>query len=126
MGDVFDRARGFFYGQFVQAAYAMFRDPKGDPRRPEPQGIPDGWEVGAWVHMSDFLLTFKEPEFYGIICRKSDEPDKRVLAIRGTESAIEWLDDAAALPTPFRQVPKAGLVASGFDRIYTSMKVVKR
>jgi hypothetical protein len=122
-----DPALAHFYGQFVQAAYTMFRDPKGgDPLKPEPEGIPDGWELAAWIHMSDFLLTLKEPEFYGIICRKADDPDTRIVAIRGTEGAVEWIDDAAALPTPFRQVPSAGRVASGFDRIYTSIKVVKR
>lgn len=122
-----DPKLAFFYGQFVQAAYTMFRSPQGgNPLRPEPAGIPDGWELAAWIHMSDFLLTFKEPEFYGIVCRKIGDPDTRIVAIRGTEGAIEWIDDAAALPRPFRQVPETGRVAGGFDRIYTSMKVVKR
>jgi triacylglycerol lipase len=76
--------------------------------------------------MSDFILSEKELEFYGIVCRKIDSPDTRIIAIRGTEGAIEWIDDAAALPTPFRQVPDTGRVASGFDRIYSSLKVVKR
>jgi predicted lipase len=126
MGKLLDRQEAFFYGQFVQAAYTMFRNHNPDPLRPEPAGIPDGWELGAWIHMSDFLLTFKEPEFYGIVCRKIDDPDRRIIAIRGTEGAIEWIDDAAALPKHFRQVPDAGCVASGFDRIYSSLKVVKR
>src|SRR4029077_10656885 len=76
--------------------------------------------------MSDFILNLKEPEFYGIVCRKVDNPDWRIVAIRGTEGAIEWIDDAAALPRPFRQVPDTGRVASGFDKIYSSLKVVKR
>jgi Lipase (class 3) len=105
----------------------MFRQPQGgDPLRPEPAGIPAGWELGAWIHMSDFILSLKEPEFYGVVCRKIDDPDSRIVAIRGTESAMEWIDDAAALPTPFRQVPATGRVASGFDKIYSSLKVVKR
>lgn len=121
-----DPKLAFFYGQFVQAAYTMFRNPGGDPLKPEPAGIPAGWELAAWIHMSDFVLTLKEPEFYGIVCRKADEPDTRIIAIRGTEGVVEWIDDAAALPTPFRQVPTAGCVAGGFDRIYTSISVIKR
>jgi hypothetical protein len=39
---------------------------------------------------------------------------------------MEWIDDAAAIPIPFRQVPAAGRVATGFDTIYSSLKVVKR
>lgn len=127
MGQPLDPAKAFLYGQFVQAAYTMFRDPQGgDPLRPEPAGIPAGYELGAWIHMSDFILNLKDPEFYGIVCRKIDTPDWRIVAIRGTEGAIEWIDDAATLPTPFRQVPSAGRVASGFDKIYSSLKVVKR
>ena len=102
------------------------RDPS--QLRPDPQAgdIPDGWELGAWIHMADFILTFKEPEFYGVVCREIANPDSRIIAIRGTESEIEWIDDAAALPIPFRQVPSAGRVARGFDTIYSSLKVVKR
>ncbi len=127
MGQPLDPKLAFFYGQFVQAAYTMFRrDPS--QLRPEPQqgDIPDGWELGSWIHMSDFILSKKELEFYGIVCHKIDSPDTRIIAIRGTEGAIEWIDDAAAIPTPFRQVPDTGRVASGFDRIYSSLKVVKR
>jgi predicted lipase len=126
MGQPLDLQRAFFYGQFVQAAYTMFRNPNQDPLRPEPAGIPQGWELGAWIHMSDFLLTFEKPEFYGIVCRKIDDPNTRIIAIRGTEGAVEWIDDASALLKHFRQVPDAGCVATGFDRIYSSLKVVKR
>ncbi|MFZ0310279.1 MAG: lipase family protein [Candidatus Sulfotelmatobacter sp.] len=127
MGQLLDPKQAFFYGQFVQAAYTMFRrDPSQLTPEPQAHDIPDGWELGAWIHMSDFILNLKEPEFYGIVCRKIDEPDSRIIAIRGTEGAIEWIDDAAALPTPFRQVPNTGRVASGFDKIYSTLKVVKR
>ena len=74
--------------------------------------------------MSDFLFDTKEPKFYGIVVREIKNPDSRIIAIRGTEGAIEWIDDAAALPVPFRQVPSAGRVAYGFDKIYDSLKVV--
>ena len=100
MGEPLDPKKAFFYGQFVQAAYIMFRDPQGgDALRPEPAGIPDGWELGAWIHMSDFILNLKEPEFYGIVVHGIQDPDSRIIAIRGTEGAIEWIDDAAAIPT---------------------------
>jgi hypothetical protein len=122
-----EKGKAYFYGQFVQAAYKMF-DNKGnaDPLRPEPEGIPEGWELGAWIQMSDFILNFNKPEFYGIVAHNIADPDSRVVAIRGTEGAVEWVDDAAAIPTPFCQVPLTGRVASGFDRIYNSLKIVKR
>ncbi|HEY1677204.1 MAG TPA: lipase family protein [Candidatus Sulfotelmatobacter sp.] len=126
MGQPLDPQKALFYGQFVQAAYTMFGNQNPDPLLPEPAGIPEGWELGAWIHMCDFVLTFDKPTFYGIIAHNIANPDQRVIAIRGTANAVEWVDDAAAIPTPFRQVPSAGRVAGGFDRIYTSLKIVKR
>ena len=98
-----DRKEALFYGRFVLAAYKMFKNNNPDPLRPEPDGIPDGWELGAWIHMTDFLFDEKEPKFYGIVAHDKNNPDSRIIAIRGTEGAIEWIDDAAALPVPFRQ-----------------------
>ncbi len=86
MGQPLDPKRAFFYGQFVQAAYTMFRTPGPDPLRPEPAGIPDGYELGAWIHMSDFVLNIKEPEFYGIVVHGIQDPDSRIIAIRGTRA----------------------------------------
>jgi hypothetical protein len=122
-----DKPTASFYGQFVQAAYDMFNHPRSpDPLRPEPSGLPPTYELGAWIHMSDFFLDIVEPKFYGIVAHCVDNTNSRIIAIRGTEGAIEWLDDAAALPVPFRQVPSAGHVAQGFDKIYSTLKVVKR
>jgi len=127
VGQPLDNKKAFFYGSFVQAAYTMFRNPQGpDPLRPDPAGIPANYELGAWIHMSDFVLDLEVPNFYGIVVHALDNPDSRIIAIRGTEGAIEWLDDAAAIPVPFRQVPSAGRVACGFDKIYSTLKVVKR
>jgi hypothetical protein len=127
MGQPLDQPKAYLYGQFVQAAYTMYKNPQGpDPLRPEPSGIPAGYELGAWIHMSDFILNDEIPKFYGIVAHGIENPDSRVIAIRGTEGAIEWLDDGFAIPVPFRQVPSAGRVAAGFDKIYSTLKVVKR
>jgi predicted lipase len=127
LGQPLDNQRAYFFGQFVQAAYAMFKNPQSpDPLRPVPLGIPDGYELGAWILMSDFILDISEPKFYGIVVHSLDDPNSRIIAIRGTEGATEWMDDAAAIPVPFRQVPSAGRVALGFDKIYSTLRVVKR
>ena len=127
MGKPLDNQRAPFYGRFVQAAYTMFRNPQSaDPLRPEPAGIPPTYELGAWIHMSDFILDLAQPKFYGIVAHAVDDPDSRIIAIRGTEGMIEWIDDATAIPVPFSQVPSAGRVAYGFDKIYSTLKVVKR
>jgi triacylglycerol lipase len=124
MGRDLDKREALFYGRFVLAAYKMFENQNPDPLRPAPDGIPEGYELAAWIHMTDFLFDRKEPKFYGIVVREIEHKDSRIIAIRGTEHAIEWVDDFAALPVPFRQVPGAGRVAYGFDKIYDSLKVV--
>jgi hypothetical protein len=127
LGQPLDKQKAWFYGQFVEAAYSMFKDPQSaDPLCPEPAGIPAGYELSAWIHMSDFFLDVVEPKFYGIVAHRIADPDSRVIAIRGTEIALEWIDDLMAVPVPFRVVPSAGRVALGFDRIYSTMSVVKR
>jgi predicted lipase len=112
------------YGQFVAAAYDMYAV-NNDDLRPAPKSIPPGWELSAWINMSDFLFQIEAPKFYGIVVHESANPDNRIIAIRGTEGLVEWLDDAASIVmVPFKQVPSAGRVAFGFDNIYSTMKVV--
>jgi len=119
-----DPKQAAFYGQFVAAAYDMYQTDE-DDLRPAPKNIPPGWELSAWINMSDFLFQIKDPKFYGIVVHEMARPDNRIIAIRGTESFIEWLDDAASIVmVPFKQAPSAGRVAFGFDNIYATMKVV--
>jgi hypothetical protein len=93
--------------------------------RPAAKDIPPGWELSAWINMSDFLFDIVTPKFYGIVVHEIANPDNRIIAIRGTEGVVEWLDDASSIVmVPFRQVPSAGRVAFGFDNIYSTMKVV--
>ncbi len=119
-----DHSRAAFYGQFVAAAYNM-QAANPDTLKPAPVSIPHGWELSAWINMSDFFLETEDPKFYGIVAHQTANPDHRIIAIRGTEGIVEWLDDAASLlMVPFKQAPHAGRVAFGFDKIYSTMKVV--
>jgi lipase (class 3) len=128
MGQPQDNKAALLYGDLIEAAYEMFKNPKGDPLKPDPDKIPPGYELGAWIQMSDFFGGITKPLiFYGIVVHEVQDPDSRVIAIRGTERIVEWIDDADAVrAVPFTQVPTVGKVASGFDRIYTSIKIVKR
>lgn len=128
MGRPLDKQEAVLYGRFVNAAYAMFkRDSKILHPEPATGDIPDPYELVAWVIMSDFTFWGKEiPKFYGLIARHQQQKRNFILAIRGTEGTVEWFDDAMAFLVRFRQVPNAGRVARGFDKIYTTLKVVKR
>jgi triacylglycerol lipase len=124
MGQALVNSDAVFYGKFVEGAYAMYkRDPSN--LRPEPavSDIPDTYEFVAWIHMSDFSIDEVVPKFYGIVARDKSTRREFVLAIRGTEGAIEWFDDAACYLVPFSQMRHTGRVAHGFDRVYSTMKI---
>ncbi len=119
-----DSKQAAFYGEFVVAAYDMYGSNNND-MCPPPQGIPNGWALSAWINMSDFFFQIRAPKFYGIVAHEIVNPDNRVVAIRGTEDLLEWVDDAASVVlVPFSQVPSAGRVGFGFDNIYSTMKIV--
>lgn len=128
MGRALNKQEAVLYGQFVNAAYKMFkRDPTQLRPEPAPGDIPAPYELVAWLQMSDFIFWWREkPKFYGFLARHQQQKHNFILAIRGTEGWVEWLDDAMALLVRFRQVPDAGRVEHGFDKIYSTLKVVKR
>jgi lipase (class 3) len=128
MSKPLDKKEAVLYGQFVNAAYKMFKQDRTQLRpEPAPGDIPDPYELVAWLNMSDFTFWGREiPRFYGLIGRHREQKHNFILAIRGTEGATEWFDDAMAFLVRFRQVPNAGRVARGFDKIYSTLKVVKR
>jgi predicted lipase len=128
MSRALDKQEAILFGRFVNAAYAMFKRDR-TLLRPEPAhgDIPEPYELVAWLNMSDFIFWWREiPKFYGFIARHREQKHNFVLAIRGTEGWVEWLDDAVVRLVPFRQTLHAGRVEQGFDKIYSTLKVVKR
>ena len=127
MSKPLDPKAAIFYGSFVQAAYSMFR--AGDTNlRPDPagHGVPDGWDVVAWITMDDFFLGRPFEKFYGILAQEKTDSNSFVLAMRGTEGAIEWYNNANAFLVPFDRAEGAGYVHKGFLRIYDTIKVTPR
>jgi hypothetical protein len=124
MGRPLVNSEAILYGGLVQGVYAMFRrDPTNLRPEPQPGDLPDPYEFVAWIRMSDFIPGHDEPRFYGYIARNKNTQDDFAVAIRGTEGLVEWWDDASAYMVPFAQVPHAGRVAHGFDRIYSTLKI---
>jgi hypothetical protein len=124
MGRPLVNGEAVLYGRLVQGAYAMFtRDPSSLRPEPQPGDLPDPYEFVAWIHMSDFIPGRTEPRFYGLIARNKNTQADFAVAIRGTEGLVEWWDDASAYMVPFAQVPDAGRVAHGFDKIYSTLKI---
>jgi triacylglycerol lipase len=121
MGQPFDSKAATANGALVNAAYTAFLADQDDLT--PPVALPPGWELIAWIQMSDFLLFDRIPRFYGFIARSQADSDAHVIAIRGTEGWVEWYDDFSIFRVPFSQDPDGGWVANGFDRIYKTLKV---
>ena len=105
MGRPLDKKEAVLYGRFIKAAYTMFERAPADPYPlPATGEIPEPYELVAWINMSDFVFWWRErPKFYGFIARNQEHKHNFVLAIRGAEGWVEWLDDAMARLSRFRQ-----------------------
>lgn len=57
----------------------------------------------------------------GIVARNVADPNEVVVAIRGTLTVWEWLQDAKFLFKPFTNVAGAGLTEDGFTDMYNSL-----
>src|SRR5215472_14011749 len=123
MSSPFDPQTAASDGHFILAAYAMYAVNNDDLTPNYAQFMPDGWDLVAWIEMSDFILGQRAPRFYGFIARNRADTDAHVIALRGTEGWLEWYDDFSIFKVPFAQVKDCGLVAHGFDEIYQTLHV---
>ena len=108
------------YGPFIQAAEAQYSS---DPSVVSPAAItnmPAGYTLVRTIQMTDFLGPEQSRVFYGYVAVGGD-PATAVVALRGTESTMEWWDDFHWDLVPFAQVPDGGNVAEGFYDIYASI-----
>jgi triacylglycerol lipase len=121
MAMAFDPATAVNYGRFVSVAYAMYTAAPNSPT-PPPLPLPTGYKFIAWVQMQDFIIASSGWSFYGIVAQSMSDPNRFVLAIRGTSNPVEWFDDATSLIL----APWAGQghVGYGFNRIYQTLRII--
>ena len=108
------------YGPFTQAAEAQYSS---DPSVVNPATItnmPAGYTLVRTIQMTDFFALQQSRVFYGYVAVGGD-PVTAVVALRGTESTMEWWDDFHWDLVPFTQVSNGGNVAEGFYDIYNSI-----
>jgi len=122
----YDPAKAVFYGQLVNAAYAMYDDHPTNPTPPPPQPpktLPGNYRFVAWVQMRDFIFESGDWTFYGLIAQNPSGANDYVLAIRGTSDPTEWWDDLTSM-VPWPLEGFGGDVGYGFYRIYQTMRIV--
>ena len=110
----FDIGRATVLGQLVEAAYTMYQDNPGQLTPPAGANFPIGYKPIASVTMRDFLFGSTDPVFYGFVAQETASPHELVVAMRGTESGIEWWDDLHSIFLERFRVPGCGYVAWGF------------
>ena len=107
------------WGPFIAAAAHQYTS---DPSQLNPAtvtGMPAGYTLVRTIQMSDFFGSQESRAFYGLIAVGGD-PKTAVVAIRGTETTMEWWDDFHWDLVPFTQVTDGGNVAQGFLDIYNT------
>jgi hypothetical protein len=115
-----DEKHAVFCGQCIEVVYNMYFH---DPNNPTPTpswALPAGYEFVAWVQMQDIGGSYK---FYGLIARSPSDPNKCVLAIRGTDPndlREVYADLISIVPTP---MPGFGQVGDGFYTLYKTFRV---
>jgi Lipase (class 3) len=112
-------------GRFVVAAYSMYDANPTNLTPPKTPDFPGGYEIAAWIQMSDFLNGKRRRVFYGFIAEARHGSAPCVLALRGTQGFTEWWDALHWDLVPFR-APRSGLVASGFADVYDTVVVTPR
>ena len=123
--DTMDPATAVTYGPFIQAAEAQYSS---NPSVVSPATItnmPAGYTLVRTIQMTDFLGPEQSRVFYGYVAVGGD-PITAVIALRGTESTMEWWDDFHWDLVPFTQIPNGGNVAQGFYDIYQSIGTMAR
>lgn len=111
------------FGEFVEYAYQMYRDNPGNLQPPPPSALTANYDLVAYINAVDQFADDKVTTFYGYAARSKSLPTQIVIAIRGTQSFLEWIIDAEVLPVAF-PIPNAGYVEYGFLSIIDSMTFV--
>lgn len=104
------------WGPFVQAAYDQFYGAP-DVLDPISVPLPSGYSLVRTIQMND--MSGSDPVFVGYLAA-GGSPRVQVVALRGTATAFEWVDDLHWAPVPFTQVSGGGKVAEGFHDLYGS------
>jgi hypothetical protein len=84
---------------------------------PDPRLSPD-WKLLGYLTGPECVfrigkaMAFGDPTCYGFLLRSTTDPDAYVLAIRGTDGLLNWLQDAIFVKTPN---PAGGEVERGFQ-----------
>jgi len=108
-------------------AYKAFDTTQASTCRHSAVSSPQGYELlDSWSGVDSIFGGDKTVESYGLVFRSTSAPWRYIFAFRGTDSALDMLDDCGANPqafvpfAPTAKVPGEVRVETGFNDIYRS------
>ncbi|WP_137724783.1 lipase family protein [Prescottella subtropica] len=104
-------------GNLVQAAYAGYATDQTVPD-PDTVALPEGYTLVRTIQMRD--LAGLGPVLFGFLA-VGGSPRTQVIALRGTATPAEWVDDLHWTPVAFPQAGTGGHVADGFLGLYDTL-----
>jgi hypothetical protein len=116
-----DKKHAVFLGQCIEVVYKMYFPDTNNPTPTPSWALPAGYKFVAWVQMAAVPHDYK---FYGLIARSPSDPNKCVLAFRGTDpNDINqvFVDLHSIVLAP---MPGFGQVGAGFYELYKTFRVV--
>jgi triacylglycerol lipase len=117
--DTMNPATAVTWGPFIQAAVAQYTSATSQVNPATVKNMPAGYTLVRTIQMTDSFGPEQSRVFYGFVAVGGD-PKTAVVAIRGTESNMEWWDDFQWGTVPFTHVASGGNVAQGFYDIYNT------
>jgi triacylglycerol lipase len=117
--DTMNPATAVTYGPFIQAAEAQYSSHPNELSPATITNMPADYTLVRTIQMTDSFGSTQSRVFYGYVA-VGGHPTTAVVALRGTESTMEWWDDFQWDLVPFAQIPNGGKVAQGFYDIYDS------
>ena len=96
-----DVAQAYRVGSCVETAYRVFTPGVLAPAT-LPSLLPPGWRVLSQLTAVDHAAGRSDPEFFGLLLQSAVDAEV-LIAIRGTDTFLEWLVDAEFFPAHFRE-----------------------
>jgi triacylglycerol lipase len=111
-------------GKFIEAAYNQFENASDVLNPAKIPQLPDGYTIVRTIQMKDFTLEpLGQLKFYGFIA-KGGQPERQVIALRGTGDLVEWWNNLEFLPTSFTKIANGGKVGEGFFELYQTLQTM--
>ena len=87
----------------------------------QPVNFQNGWKLIKNINSIASFGPFHKKEFIGFVAQSSIEPNRYAVIFRGSETALDFVDDFEFSLVDFELVPNGGKVEYGFKTYYESL-----